>query len=134
MPWTELNCYHLRIDINSGRLRSEQYLYYKLIRSKEETTALSKVLYPDGNYPPPEWHCVITFDPYINNSPHYRFHGAANQIKKFDFITKNMSEVERLAVAHKIVAIWQKEKNYHAVNTYLEGIWQEQLERDSKKR
>ncbi|MBI4835275.1 MAG: hypothetical protein HY811_10745 [Planctomycetes bacterium] len=77
-PWSHIACTEHYFDINSGKIKIENYFLY--IKTKEQIcdtkfSLLYKNFYPEAKEP--KWHATNTTSPMINYGPHYAFHGAA---------------------------------------------------------
>lgn len=120
-PWSELNCRHQDVDINTGRIRETRYLLNVKLweRTKDSwiTTALSPEVVRTAG---PDWKRVNTFSPGTHHSPHYTYHGAISQIRLIEEAWQQMpftKEAQR-QVAETLLKLWQKNKGYWAAEDY----------------
>jgi hypothetical protein len=119
-PWTELNCSHQDIDINSGRVRHIRFLIWVEIDENIQETWLSLAAVGRG---PPRWHRVSTFSPGTGHSPHYLYHSAVAQIEaieKLDELVKFVPAA-RAQVANQVLQLWQHGSD-DAVAEYLDEL------------
>lgn len=122
IQWSELNCWHDDIDINSGRVRHTRFLLYYQIDDRTEETWLSRVC--DGPKLSPDWRRVNTFSPFVHYSPHYRYHGAIDQIEMLQLCDEMVpfeSDARRKAVLG-LLELWQKTGSYHDADRYVHEI------------
>lgn len=80
--WSPLNCWHDDVDINTGCVRHSRYMLFCKIADHTEETWLSSVTKDLKTVR--DWRRVKTFSPGVRHSPHYRFHGAIQQIKTLE--------------------------------------------------
>ena len=114
LPWSEFNCSHQEIDINTGRIRSTEYRLFFKVSDRIEDTALSNALSKESvSDAGPSWHKVNTFSPGIRHSPHYIFHSAAHQIWMLEQIWaeaeySGFTDLDGLkkATAEHVLALW----------------------------
>jgi hypothetical protein len=121
-PWSELNCRHEEVDINSGRLRVTQYLLFCKISERVEDTALTNALPAKLLISAkPEWHYVNTFSPGVHYSPHYMFHGAIYQIGELSLIWNmyELPEPVRQKTALQVLSLWQYERSDSMAGDYI---------------
>lgn len=83
VPWSEINCRHQEINLQTGQFRQIRFLWYFEISSELAETPLSEALRGKtvGNDADP-WRRVNSFTPYLNHSPHDIFHGALYQARQ----------------------------------------------------
>lgn len=114
-PWSELNCSHQEVDINTGRLRYTEYRFFRRVSERIVASSLSRALPLETvSGTVPNWHKVNTFSPGTRHSPHYIFHSAIHQITTLEHIwdevaqsrPTNLEEFKR-ATAHHVLALWK---------------------------
>ncbi len=118
VPWTTLNCRSLYIDIRSGRTRFVRHLYFIPIRDEVHETSCSRSLFPNRDYPPPDWKMDTRLSPYLRNSPHYALHGAATTMRMID-MESELSEEEKNTLRRQILHLWQSGKGKHEAKNLL---------------
>ena len=118
IPWTMLNCRTLYIDIQSGRTRFVRHLYFIPIRDEIHETSCSRSLYPNRNYPPPDWRIDTRLSPYLRNSPHYALHGAVTIMRMID-MESELTEKEKYTLRKQILHLWQSGKGKHEAKNLL---------------
>lgn len=123
-PWTEFNCRHQEVDINSGRLRYSRYLFYFKISERTEDSALSRALslgIKSANGSKPQWHKVNTFSPGYRHSPHYIFHSAIHQIRMLGpwLESDSVSADIRTKIAEDVVALWKFDGSDSLAGDYI---------------
>ncbi|MFH1021961.1 MAG: hypothetical protein V1809_01065 [Planctomycetota bacterium] len=128
-PWTELNFRHEEINIKTGQAHYTRYLWYVKISDEFRDTPLSVALQGErvDVEEMPFWWRVNTFSPGIPNSPHYFFHGALHQAYWFQQISESfqLPSEKRREIAKGILVSWQKNRNYHDADRYLQRVWEE---------
>lgn len=95
-----------------------RHLYFIPIRDEIHETSCSRSLYPNRNYPLPDWRIDTRLSPYLRNSPHYALHGAAAIMKMID-MEKELSEEEKIALKKQILHLWQNGKEKHEAKYLL---------------
>ncbi len=120
--WSGLNCWHDDIDINSGRVRHTRFILYCQIGDRTEETWLSRAC--DGSFQSPDWRRVNTFSPLVHYSPHYRYHGAIDQIELLQLCDERIpfESDARRKVGLGILALWQNTSSYHDADQYVHAI------------
>jgi hypothetical protein len=109
-PWSAVNCWEDEIDIHSGRIRHRRYILYCCVSQAIRDSPLTEVL--DGSIEltrNPEWHTVNTFSPVARYSPHYRYHGAINDMRNLEISSDigRFSEDAKKATAIELLGHWQ---------------------------
>ena len=125
--WSDLNCWHEDIDINTGRVRHTRYLLFCQIGGRTEDTWLSRTL-NDSNASP-DWRRVNTFSPGVGHSPHYRFHGAIHQIKILELANNTIRfdpDAQR-KVAGTLLALWQDGGSSGDADDFVDNVVQTAL-------
>lgn len=125
IPWSEFNCRHEDVDINSGRLRFTSYLLYLKTSERIEDTPLAGVLPVDLlACRKPEWRRVNTFSPGVHHSPHYKFHAASYQIRDLSLIWEmnSLSEPVRQKTALHLLALWRHSQSDFLASDYLQDL------------
>lgn len=119
--WSGLNCSCEDIDINSGRIRYQRYLVGVRIRESVEETALSRLVAADTEGRPAEWRSVNTFSPMVHHSPHYRYHGAINQVQMLELFWDNyhFTPQAKRQMARDVLSLWSSGGGYMPANRYL---------------
>jgi hypothetical protein len=126
VQWSALNCSHDDIDINSGRIRRQHFLVGLCVNESVEESSLSRLVSEVAAERPPEWHRVNTFSPMVHHSPHYRYHGAIEQIREIEAIWQLApftAEAKR-QVARDVLSLWQVDEGDSLVNDYLNPLSQ----------
>ncbi len=124
-PWSELNCRHQDVDINSGKLKFSRYIFFIMISEKVEDSELSKVLRKSGHeFALPEWYKVNTLSPGLHNSPHYFFHGAINQIRMLSlwWELEDVPEAIQAKTAADVLALWKFSGGDSLAKYYIDGL------------
>ncbi len=121
-PWSELNCRHEEIDLNSGRIRHSRRLFYVSYDERIEETWLSQALGDSASSP--EWRKVNTFSPGLGHSPHYLYHGAISQIRELELIETfvPIEPAARRVVARRLLQSWQESGSYFAAGKVIEQV------------
>ncbi|MFH5805983.1 hypothetical protein [Alienimonas sp. DA493] len=105
--WSELNCRHEEVDLNSGRVRHTRFLLYCQVGERIEETWLSRaVAAPPG---PADWRRVNTFSPGAGHSPHYQYHSAIHQIDTLALADEILpfTPDARRQVAERLLSSWR---------------------------
>ncbi len=102
-PWSRMNCRIDYVDIHSGRLRQERYLWWVPVYAREAETDFSRKLFPDGNYPEPDWRIDSCYDPYLRHSPHYAHHGTLWLLRQFENNDPALTEAELQPLRQRIL-------------------------------
>lgn len=123
-PWSEINCQHQEINIQTGQARYTSYLWYVPVSERTEDTPLSlalqgetvelasdKLSNPDVE--PEPWHRANTFSFAVGHSPHYRYHAALSQSHTFGMIAThhNLTSAQQQAIAWDILTRWQQSRD-----------------------
>jgi hypothetical protein len=109
-PWSGLNCWTSEIDVYSGQRRYTRYLYWIPTQTSIYDTAITKELTPENlKGLPTKWYLVNTGSPQIHHSPHYRYHGAWEQIRDLEDLWKRTGATKesRRFTAIQILRLWQ---------------------------
>lgn len=127
VPWSEINCRHVEIDISNGKIRLTRKLWYITISEKVKDSLLSKNLQGESVNAADidNWHRVNTYSFVENHSPHYIFHSAIAQIKQLEMLykLKNFSSERKKAIAKSILTAWQKSGNDKTAEAIIEGFF-----------
>jgi hypothetical protein len=130
--WSPLNCWHDDIDVNSGRVRHTQFLFYCKVVDKTDETWLSRTLKKSDMTP--DWHRVNTFSSIVRYSPHYRFHGAIDQIRTLELINRLIPfdpDAGRI-VANRLLTSWQKSGDDTDAERFLAKVTEKVFELQEK--
>jgi hypothetical protein len=124
LPWSEFNCWHEDVDINSGRIRTQTYVCFVCISERIEDTALSRAVLTDHEAGTPNWKRVNTFSLGGHHSPHYRFHGAITEIRWIEIIweTGRFTPEARQKSGQHILGMWRS-SGLNSASDYRETIW-----------
>ncbi|WP_165073229.1 hypothetical protein [Paludisphaera rhizosphaerae] len=123
-PWSGLNCSMLEVDLDSGRTRTTRYLFWIPVQRTIADTSFTRVLNVDDRKGPPDWQAVNLTSPGTHHSPHFRFHGAAWQIRLLEVIwdlAETLPSVRR-AQALEVRRLWRGRGNYHGADEYLASL------------
>lgn len=120
IPWSPLNCWHEEVDITTGRIRRQWILLFVTVAESIEETPLSEVVL--RGQPPtetPQWQRINTFSPGVQYSPHYRYHGAGQQIRELAELwqlppPQSFPEELKEPTARHVLALWQEGSDSHA--------------------
>lgn len=124
-PWSEFNCWHEDVDLQTGRKRTTWYLCFVPVLTQVEESSFSLALGPAiENVPAPNWQRVNTFSPGVNYSPHYRFHAAFGQMANAEMMWNygRFSPEARRKSAQRVLDLWQKGPSPRAAEQYLQAI------------
>lgn len=129
-PWTEVNCSHHDVDINTGRIRISEYLFFCQVSEEFEETAVSVVFSEEaGSKTQADWRRVHTFSPGHHNSPHYIFHSATHQIRTLNDIwllleSEGIGDLKRFkkATAEHLLALWKFDDSDQLAKRYLHRL------------
>ena len=103
-PWSPINCSHHDVDIHSGRVRFNRYLFWLRVHDSVEDSALTRALRPDDfASTTPKWHHAVTLSPGLGHSLHYKFHSAIAQIRELELVWSlaEFTPAARRASAHR---------------------------------
>ena len=119
--WSQLNCHHEDVDINSGRIRRQHYLLGLCVCETIEETSLSHLIMAETEKKPAEWRRVNTFSPLVHYSPHYKYHAAIYQISKVDQMWGSVpfTTAAKQRMAEDVLSLWQTGRGYFPVDDYL---------------
>jgi hypothetical protein len=129
-PRSALNCWQDDIDIASGRIRQTRYLLCVPVKRRVwDSSLMNAVLAEDVAGRRAEWHPVVTLSPGLHHSPHYRFHGAINQIRELEICWdfRKMTPAARRKTARNVLRSWQQSGNYFQAGDYIQGVWERSL-------
>jgi hypothetical protein len=124
LTWSRLNCCCEEIDINSGRIRERRYLLGLCVYRSVRDTSLSRVVSAGGQPEAADWRSVNTFSPFVHYSPHYRYHGAVNDVERLTTCWDlcDFSPVAKQEVATCVLSLWHSDEGYRAVSDYLNKL------------
>lgn len=122
--WSPLNCWHDDVDVNTGCIRHTRYMLFCKIADHTEETWLSSVTKDLKSVP--DWRRVNTFSPGVRHSPHYRFHGAIQQIKTLELAgeTIHFEPNARRKVADIVLRLWQNGESNLDADEFVENVAQ----------
>jgi hypothetical protein len=122
--WSPLNCQYQEVDIKSGRIRYQQYLVGLCVHERVEDTTFSRLVRPNDDGPPAEWHVVNTFSPLVRYSPHHRYHGAIYQIALVEGMLglARFTPAAQQQLAKNVLQLWQHDGSYSSASAYLEKV------------
>ncbi len=112
--WSELNCQHIEIDINTGKTREIQYLlYFPISETVKDTWLSQKINKTDAK---PSWQRVNTFSPGARYSPHYIYHSAIHQVNSIADLSElvTITPQAQAIIAQTILEKWQDGSDYTA--------------------
>ena len=71
----------------------------------------------------------MTLSPGLHHSPHYRFHGAINQIRELEICWDfgKMTPAARRKTARNVLRSWRQSGNYFQAGDYIQGVWERSL-------
>jgi hypothetical protein len=120
--WSALNCWHEDVDIKSGRVRRTRFLLYYRIGERIEDTWLSRSI--TNRNAVPDWRRVNTFSPGVHHSPHYRYHGAMQQIRKLEQLDSLLTfeSAARTGIAESVLALWRDGGTDSAADDYIQEV------------
>jgi len=124
-PWSEWNCEHQELDINTARLKFSSYLFFVKISERVEESDLSRVLPKEFlDRATPEWHRVNTFSPGVRVSPHYVFHSGMYQIRQLSnwWEGENVPDAMRQETARHMIALWKFDRSDSLAGDYLASL------------
>lgn len=125
--WSPLNCWHDDVDITTGRVRHTRYLLFCQIGDRIEDTWISRAAGASNALP--DWQRVNTFSPGVRYSPHYRYHGAINQIQTAELADAMITfdPEARSKVANNLLRLWQNSGSDISADEYVEKVAQAAL-------
>lgn len=132
--WSEINCRHQDIDIKTGRVRASRYLWFFEISRREGDTFLSEAL--EGERVEvaeiEDWHHVITTSFANRFSPHYRFHGAFEQIRRIEIANRvsEFSPLRKKQIARELLTQWQTHGGYYQAEAFIETVMDESFAKE----
>ncbi len=139
-PWSEINCQHQEINIQTGQARYTYYLWYVPVSERTEDTPLSlalqgktvqlasdKLTNPDTETEP--WHSANTFSFAVGHSPHHRYHAALWQSHVFGVIADeyDLTPAEQQAIAKDILIRWQESGGDSGADAIIDELRQHAL-------
>jgi hypothetical protein len=67
------------------------------------------------------WHRVTTFSSGVPHSPHYRFHGALAQVRKFEILQEmyKLDPTNSAGIAKQLLVEWQTNGTSYAAGRFL---------------
>ncbi len=135
-PWSGVNCWQDDIDITSGRIRYTRYLLWMPVqRSVKDSALTTAVAAPATATSRPAWQPVVTLSPGFHNSPHYRYHGAINQIRDLEICWEFgwMTLAARAETARQVLRLWQQTGRCHGRPAdYIQAVWELALAADKQ--
>jgi hypothetical protein len=130
-PWSTINCTQSDVALNSGRIRHTRYLLGIPITTSVQDSALTRALSTQDTAELVEdWHPVVTLSPGLHHSPHYRFHGAAGQIRELEFcweFGKMTAEAGR-QTARQVLHLWREAGDDIQAGHYIQAVWERAVE------
>ncbi len=81
-----------------------------------------------------DWQPVVTLSPGLHHSPHYRYHGAINQIKELEICWDfgKMTSAAREETARRVLRLWQQTGRCWQAGEYIQSVWERALDADKK--
>ncbi len=124
LTWSSLNCRCEDVDITSGKVRYQQYLFGFCVHERTVDTGMSLLVPSDDNGSPPEWRRVNTFSPLVHYSPHHGYHGAIYQIHLIDGMSAEVrfSPAARQRIIQDVLHLWQRDGSYVSASDYLQRV------------
>ncbi|PQO45585.1 hypothetical protein [Blastopirellula marina] len=103
LPWVSWGS---EVDLHSGRVRETTWVVGIIVQREVHETWVSLHADPIGE---PEWQYAVTDDWWGGGHPHWRYHGAVNQIRHVEKCTEGIAwddDTQRTA-AEEILRRWQ---------------------------
>ncbi len=124
-PWSEINCEHQDIDLDTGRARFTRMLLWLPVRKEIRPTPISQALeITDLASPRGDWRRVNTFTPGSGISPHYHFHGALSDVHRLQAvwtIYQFSSDAQKESAA-TVLRLWKKSDRVSGASDYLTAL------------
>jgi hypothetical protein len=123
IPLSGINCQHQDINIKTGQARYSRCVWFMKISERMEETPLSRALNGEkvDVAEVKDWHRVNTFSPGVHHSPHYRFHGALAQVRKFEMLQEmyKLDPTNSAGIAKQLLVEWQTTGSDYAAGRFL---------------
>jgi hypothetical protein len=123
--WSPINCQHQDIDLDTGRARYTQMLYWIPVSVEFKHTPISEGLeIVDLDSPDGDWHRVNTFSPGVRHSPHYIYHSALSQAHTLGMMWQDQeySQEARKEAATTVCELWKQTGRDSGANDYIDSL------------
>lgn len=136
-PWSRINCIHEGIDIRTGRVRFQRYIFFIKVTNHIKKTDISKMWQRCfGEYPDPLWRRVNTFWGFDvgGSSPHHAYHGAlaaARMIEKSLFLASFSEEAQKKAV-HTFLQLLQVKDSDKSASQYAHFVAMQSIQKEGQ--
>ena len=112
------------VDISTARIRYTHYLFYIPIYNCIEETAPFLALPSNFREKSADWKPVNLFVGLDKVSPHYRFHGAVNQLEQITLAWQlsNFSPEQKQQQIITLLSLWQNGNDYHSASSFVQEI------------
>lgn len=124
-PWTALNCVHTDVNISTGHVRHIRFLWYLRVHKSVEDSRLSQVLALDHRAYPDDWRRALTLCIGQGHSPHFAYHGACTQIRRFEDLCEFqvLGDAQKIELAEELVTCWQSSVDDKSAEELLKKSW-----------
>ena len=127
IPWSGINCRVSEIDLLTGERRASRLLYWVPIYRRISATPVSSVLGTSNVGLGRDWRRVGTSTLFVSHSPHYSFHSAYQQPRRFELIWEEVefSEEARRESAQELLERWRLDDSDSAGDDYLNELMEQ---------
>lgn len=123
--WSRLRCWRVDVDVNSGLIRSGDYLAELCIAEVEgRGIDLSRVASKGVERNPPEWHISSISSPLVPRPPYYSYQGAAQHPGWLQALWAygNFTAAAKQETARNILLLWKRDRGSHSADLYLSEL------------
>jgi len=122
--WSGLRCWCVDIDINSGDVRSREYLAEFCLAEIARGNEFSRVASEGTQAKPPLWRTSIVSAPLVPRPAYYAYQNASQQPGWLEALWTygNFTPAAKRETARNVLLLWHRDKRSHSAHVYLSQL------------